>query len=201
MKILLVSEGKHEFGDNAASSALAGLVSRMLGANHEFTLEPVSNRKFKTHKPRGKSADYEKRALACVTYAEQMGFDALILVIDDDGDAERETGIANAQQHEGLRLPRALGLAIRTFDAWMLADHVALSKAVNRTVHTQKQPETIKDPKSQCVRILADADCGVPLSEIYLHVANEIDLERLTQRCPKGFGPFRSRVEALVPPA
>jgi hypothetical protein len=197
MKILLVSEGKHEIGADAESSALAGLVCRIIGDNHEFTLEPVSNRKFKIHKPRGKSADYEKRALACVRYAEREGFEALILVVDEDGDIDREAGITNSQNYEGFRLPRALGLAIHSFDAWMLADHVAMSKVVDRTINLQKQPETIKDPKSQCTKILAEAECAQALSEVYRQIVAIVDLVRLTERCPKGYAPFQSRVRAL----
>lgn len=197
MNILVVSEGKHELGSDVDSSALVALVRRELGNQPEFALEPVSNQKFRIHKPKGKSAAYEKRALACLRYAEREGFDALVLVIDEDGQAERRTGIDNAQNHASFQLPRALGVAIRTFDAWMLADEIALSSVLDTTVQRQKQPETIKRPKEQCEQILAEAGSDFELSEFYRFLVDEIDLDRLTERCPQGFAPFRARLGIL----
>jgi hypothetical protein len=197
MNILVVSEGKDELGTDVDSSALVALVRRKLGDGPRFSLEPVSNQKFRIHKPRGKAAAYEKRALACLRFAEREGFDALILVIDEDGQKERRTGIENAQKHAKYQLPRAMGIAIRTFDTWMLADEVALSTVLNTNVQRQKQPETIKNPKKQCQTILSDTGPDFGLSEFYRRLVAKIDLDKLSDRCREGFAPFRGRVEAL----
>ena len=197
MKILVVSEGKDELGTDVDSSALVALVRRELGDEPKISLEPVSNQKFGIHKPPGKAAAYEKRALACLRFAEREGFDALILVIDEDGQQERRTGIENAQKHASFQLPRAMGIAIRTFDTWMLADEVALSKVLNTNVQRQKDPETIKNPKKHCKKILSDTGPDFGLSEFYRRLVAIIDLEKLSDRCQNGFAPFRNRVEAL----
>src|SRR5688500_4798500 len=54
-------------------------------------------------------------------HEETRGYDALVLVIDEDGISERVQELATAQQYAGSPIHRALGVAIRTFDAWMLA--------------------------------------------------------------------------------
>ena len=47
-------------------------------------------------------------------------------------------------------LPRALGLAIKSFDAWVLADEVAMSTIVGHTVDRQRDMESLRDPKLIC---------------------------------------------------
>lgn len=197
MNVLVVSEGKHELGTDVESSALITLVSRILGNGPQFTLENVRKPEFRIHKPRGKSAAYEKRALACLRYAEREGFDALVFLVDEDGETERRTGIDNAQQHGSFWLPRAFGLAVRTFDAWMLADDVAMSAVLQSTIPLQKHPEAMKDPKRQVQRILDDAKSSLRLHEFYYAIAQTIDTDRLCKRCPSGYAPFHKRIEAI----
>ena len=198
MKILVVSEGPSELGVSPDSSSLVALANRMISQEDiDFDCRRVSDPAVHTHRQLGKHAEYEKRALLWIRLAERESFDALIFVIDQDGKKERETGIENAQIHMHFSLPRAMGVAVRSYDAWMLADEVAISSVLDRKVSRQKQPELLKNPKKDFNSLLNNDDKIGP-TEIYFKVATETDLDKLAERCPKGFAPFRSRVEALA---
>lgn len=197
MKILVVSEGKHELGDAEHEGALIVLVRRTLAQPADFVTERISDPKVRVHWRQGEGQGFVKRALAWIRFAERHGFDALVLVIDQDGYEEREREIATAQSDDRLALPRALGVAIRTFDAWMLADERALSQVLCRAVSRQKDPEGTRDPKQVC-RQLLDA-CANPMSqaEFYSAVANAANLSILAQRCPRGFEPLAANLRRL----
>jgi len=197
MKVLLVSEGKHELGSDETEGALAILVRRLIDRHVEFEQEKVSNSKVRVHIRHGKQDGYTKRALAWVRYAEREGFEAMVLVIDQDNQPDRVRQFAEAQQVDSIPLRRALGVAIRTFDAWMLADEQALSGVLEYTVPTQPAPETITDPKDVCARLRDGSDYGMSLTEMYSAVAQRTDLEALRTRCPNGFAPFADRVGML----
>jgi hypothetical protein len=116
MKILLVGEGRHEL-----AGALPALVQRFTSTDIQYDLDRVSRNDIHAHHGRG--GGYFKKALRWIREAEKRGYDALILLIDEDNRPERTREIDDAQDHSTVTaLPRALGVAIRTFDAWMLAD-------------------------------------------------------------------------------
>jgi hypothetical protein len=192
MKVLLVSEGKHE-----ANGALEALVRRSVGKITDCTFDRVSRDDIHTH--RGKAQGFIKRALRWLLEARKQRFDALVLVVDEDGDANRIAELAAAQQDQAITagFPRALGIAIRTFDAWMLADEVALRKVLGIPVQTQPSPETCSDPKSQCADFLEQSTRSLGQSEFYREVAELMDLEKLANRCPRGFGVFAMRLKSL----
>lgn len=198
MRVLIVSEGKHELGADLESSSLIALVRRMLPVSCEFESMKVGNPSVKTHRPQGKSQAYEKRALAWVGFAKKCGFAALVLVIDQDGYADRENGIAAAQENGAIALPRAMGVAIKSFDAWMLADESALSTALDTTISRQRSPEQIRTPKEQCQQLCETHGLSCGLAELYFIIAQCIDLQILSDRCPRGFAPFRRRVESIA---
>jgi hypothetical protein len=85
------------------------------------------------------------------------GANALILLIDEDGRSERIREISDAQDYHQSQLARAMGVAIRMFDAWMLADEEALTEVLGYTVNTQPDPETIGHPKQVCADLLAES--------------------------------------------
>jgi hypothetical protein len=145
----------------------------------------------------GKADGYEKRALAWIRYAENEGFEALVLVIDEDGYRERQLQLAKAQEDMRLALPRALGVAIRTFDAWILADEVALTQVLRGAIGRQRSPEAIAEPKLVCRQLRESSEAEMSASEFYAAVANVARLDVLESRCPRGFGEFAERVRAL----
>jgi len=147
----------------------------------------------------GKAANYQHRAVAWIRQAQLDGFDALVLVVDQDNSPDRQEGLDAAHESQLYALPRAIGLAVKTFDAWMLADEQAISKAIQSTVQRQKSPESINDPK----QLLHDLIQGA--SDIrtvaYLAIAEHSSLDTLRERCSTGFEPYHRRLAQLVAPA
>jgi hypothetical protein len=207
MRVLVISEGKHELnhktGNSLVSGALVELVKRIL--NHPQAIENLSierkdARSFGdiTRQDRGTGgANYKRKAMSWIRRAENEKYDAIVIVVDQDNAPDRREGLDSAQEDARLSLPRAIGLAVKTFDAWMLADEKAISIAIGRTVQTQKSPEEHKSPKAQMETIIANCD---GMSEVYLRIVKEAKIDTLCTRCPKGFRPFHDRVAKLVTP-
>ena len=195
MRVLLVSEGKHELGDlnrDEKLSALSILVAKTSSRQFEFTTKKVSDRDFAT--AHGKGGNLFKRAIRCLLYAAEHKFDALVFVIDQDDDRRRREPLDRAQEYLGVSIRRAFGLAVRSFDAWMIADEQALSKALGRVIQRQPHPETIDDPKTHC-RTLRGG--GLGLTTLYEAVSRAAAIEIIEERCPAGFAPFAARVRQL----
>jgi hypothetical protein len=194
MRVLVVSEGKHE-----QAGALESLLKRLSGddANVTFEHDRMSNNA--VHAWHGTGPGHFKRAIGCLLRAERIGVDAMILLIDDDGNKRerRSQQIADAQDSSLSSLSRAMGVAIRTFDAWMLADEKALTEVLGCTVMKQTDPEAIRDPKAVCAELLANGQNQMAQSEMYANVAGRLDIAVLASRCPCGFKPFAERVERL----
>ncbi|MSR58025.1 MAG: DUF4276 family protein [Planctomycetaceae bacterium] len=190
MKVLLVAEGKHELG-----GALQTLVRRLISGPIEFTDKPINSDEVHTH--HGKGRGFVKRAIRWMLTAEADGYDALILLIDEDEYPERIREIAEAQSHNLGISRRALGIAIHTFDSWMLASETAISKALGIHIATQRDPESISDPKSVFMALRDQSGLEANLPELYAIIASHMDMEQLETRCPKGFGTFATRVRAL----
>ncbi len=197
MRILIVSEGVHELGDNSLDGALVMLASRLLDGNVSFERKKVSSSEVRQHTQQGKGGRYEKRALGWIRLAEREGYDAIILVIDQDGDEERGQQFERAQDDRRLPLPRALGVAIKTFDAWMLADEQALSAVLGTHIDLSPNPESEDDPKSRCENLRNEARSQLSPRAMYAEIAKRTDMEKLEARCPNGFAPFAGRVRAL----
>ncbi len=190
MKTLLVGEGPSELG-----GALQHFVERLSPTKMTIDHERVSRRDLHSHHGKGKG--YFKRALRWMIEVRKRGYDAVVLVIDEDGKSERVKEFDDAQDYRDVAIRRALGVAIRTFDAWILADEKALSAVLECNVDRQRNPEAIADPKSIC-RILHDeSGATARVSQMYSAVAAAADVAALAKRCPKGFAPFADRVRTL----
>lgn len=195
MKVLIVSEGFHEL-----HGALPALVKRLVDSRVTLETRKVSDPCVRVHLRPGRNAKFKKRALAWLRFAERNGHDAIALVIDEDGDSQRQRDLDAAQDDEHWRLPRAFGVAIRTFDAWILADEQALTNVLGYQVDTQPSPESIHEPKSACENLLERGPSSIPQREMYGRVAQSVNLDLLVERCPRGFAPFAERVRALAQP-
>jgi len=187
MRVLVVSEGKHEL-----SGALENLLKRLGGVGASLTFDRVSNNTI--HAVHGKGRGYFKRAVRWLKEAEDRGANALILLIDEDGRSERITEIRDAQDYHQSQLARAMGVAIRMFDAWMLADEKALTEVLGYTVNRQPDPETTGHPKQVCADLLAESGNQISPRDMYAQVSAKIDIDDLCARCPLGFEPFAAHV-------
>lgn len=195
MKVLIVAEGIHELGRGECPGALEIMIRRLHVGPIECNPQPVKLNTIHAH--HGKSKGYEKKAIRWLLEAQEQGYDALVLLIDEDGRAERLTEINQAQETRLATIRRAMGVAIRTFDAWMLADEQALGRALGQTVQRQKEPEAQPDPKRVCLELLMGGELVITQAEMYAAVAREADCRILEARCPKGFAPFAQRVREL----
>ena len=199
MRVLVVAEGAHEIGaaneeELNASPALYRLIERTVEAQLTFHSLPWS--KIRTH--HGKGPGYFKKAVGALREAERRRCDALVMLVDEDGNRDRLLQFNRAQDdHSMSTLPRALGLAIRSFDAWILADEKTLSSVLQTTVQTQRSPEDAKNPKEECEQLLRNADSPLSPREVYAEVLLRCDLEIVERRCPKGFAPFVKRLREL----
>lgn len=192
MRVLVVGEGLHE-----RSGALEAFVVR-LAHPRRLACETERLSRNDIHAFHGQGQGYLKRALRWLLEAGKRGYDALVLVIDEDGHPKRSQQIEAAQGHEKVsRLPRALGVAVRTFDAWLLADEKALTQILGSPTDRQRDPETIGQRKTVCAELLSRTANDMSLATMYAAVARAADLGMLEERCPKGFRPFSQRVRAM----
>lgn len=192
MRLLIVSEGPHEL-----HGALPRLVERLLESDIAFETAEVRSRRVRRHDRPGRSEEYEKGLVAWIVEAHDRGFDGVIVVVDEDGKQERHSGADAAQAFAGLPMPRAIGVAIRTFDAWMIADEKAWSKLLDRPVDRPPDPEKMRRPKDHARDLQASAAGSDRLRELYAAVAKAADLAVIEERCTSGFAPFADRVRAL----
>lgn len=190
MKVLVVSEGKHE-----QSGALENLLKRLGGTYASFEFDRVSNNTIHTFHGKGKG--YFKRAVRWIKEAENRKVDALVFLIDEDGKSERIEQIRDAQDSLLFQLRRAMGVAIRMFDAWMLADEKTLTHVLGYNVNRRPDPETICDPKEVCKDLLANSPNQLSQSEMYAAISHEVDIGVLCDRCPSGFKPFAASVRSI----
>lgn len=198
MRILIVSEGVHELGDDCLDGALVTLSRRLLGQNVIVNRERVRSPRVRVHIQPGRGDGYEKRALGWIRLAEREEYDALILVIDQDGNEERKQQFDRAQDDLRLSLPRAIGVAIKTFDAWMLADEQALSEVLETHIDPLPNPESEANPKDKCENLRDEAHSQLSLRKMYAAIAERTAMEKIEYRCPNGFAPFARRVRALA---
>ncbi|MBN2133476.1 MAG: DUF4276 family protein [Sedimentisphaerales bacterium] len=182
----MVAEGKHERG-----GALENFLKRLGGDTATFEFDRACNKEIHTF--HGKGPGHFKRAVRWLREAENRGFDALVFLIDEDGQRERIAQIGEAQDSSLSQLSRAMGVAIRTFDAWLLADEGTLTKVLGYQVNKQPDPERIRGPKAICADLLTCSPNRMTQTEMYARVANQIDITVLSARCPSGFAPFAAR--------
>jgi hypothetical protein len=190
MKALIVSEGPHELG-GALECLARRLAPKLMVCDHDRVSSPS------VHTHRGKGAGFFKRAVAWLLEAKRRGYDALVLVIDEDGNRERSKEMSDAQESQLTSFSRALGVAIRSFDAWILADETAITSVLQHPISRHAAPETIKNPKEDCKSLRDQCGKEIALRDMYREVMQVADLTILEDRCPKGFAPFAARVRCL----
>ena len=195
--VLIVAEGEHELSGGTADAALPLLVRRLFGEGIDFRPVAKRIRELSGHMHPGRGNTLARKFIGIMRLAERDGYDAVIILIDQDDDRSRHHSATIAQETEYTLLPRAIGIAVRTFDAWFLADHAALSSAIDAQINMQPDPETNSDPKSILQGFNNVTNSERRLRDLYSVVASGANLEIVKQRCPVGFGVFAMRVEEL----
>lgn len=190
MRVLLVAEGRNEL-----AGAIETLVRR-LGLGDAEIVQDWANRR-SLHAHHGKGKGFLKRAQQWMKFALRHEFDVLVMVIDQDKRPESVREFDTAQDDPQFAIRRALGVAIRTFDAWMLADEKALSQVLACQVNRRPSPEETPDPKRCCDQLCAGSNAPLGRSEVYAALAAVVNVGVVESRCPKGFAPFAQRVREL----
>lgn len=206
MRVLIVSEGRSEHlsatdtrppAHDEIAGALRNLVCRLGQRTEDWQIDEdrVASRNVRAHHGKGKG--YEKRCIRWMLEAQKRGYDVIVLLMDRDRDESRIAEVDAAQASSLASIRRAFGVAVESFDAWMLADQVALSKVFERTVQRQPDPEVMTNPKEAFRLLFQTAQHDGSVSEHYAKICAVADLETLKERCPRGFAPFAERVQTL----
>lgn len=195
--VLIVAEGEHELSGGTADAALPILVRRLLGEGVD--LRPTSKRirELSGHTHSGRGNPLARKFIGIMRLAEREGYDAVVILIDQDDDRSRHQAATVAQETAYTSFPRAVGIAVRTFDAWFLADHTALSNVFCTSISMQPDPEATSHPKHMVMGFNDTNGGDSRLRDLYSMMAAVVDLRMLKERCPQGFGVFADRVAAL----
>lgn len=139
---------------------------------------------------------------------------AIVAVSDRDGkeNSDRIEGLNEGREYVARsRKPCAVGVAIETIEAWLLADEQALREGLeNPAISRQKDPESLtsrdetsaNSPKGCLNQLIDESQEGAASSdypELYAAIARAIDLDVLIKRCPEGFVPFAAQVKEMAP--
>jgi hypothetical protein len=197
VRVLLISEGTHEGSpEESKPKALQAIAERILPEWCSF--QWLSVRELPRGNPLpGKGGGHLKLAFKAMQYGLDHDFDVLILVTDEDGYPERAEQFDEAQQSTRFTIPRALGIPVGSFDAWILADQQALSRVLIANVPTQPTPEEIRDPKTLCRELMKEHGWQGTQAEFYEAVCRALNLDSVAERCPRGFAPFLERLRLL----
>lgn len=214
MRLVLYAEGA---GEVAGAGGLAWhtnspLAEDSLGAAHELVRRclaredggplPPSAVQFigplrtgRGRIPRGSDLlDREKLRRLLTWMQPALQPDLAVVLVDEDGDASRKRAIEN--HVADLPVKKVVAVAIREFEAWLVADEAATGKAVGKTIDRTKDPETMApgEAKSQWRGWMSGGD----ELTARLNVARTLDLEVLSKRC-RAFHTFRSELRRAVP--
>jgi hypothetical protein len=208
--ILVFGEGRHELGpelDNPVGPdnlhPLPCLIHRLINTPPDaryiptrFASVPHVGGKGRLH---GKLARKVNRA---VLQAKAKGCAGVVILIDQDRDRKTNRLEALRQGRESLAgnpiyPPCAVGTAIETFEAWMIADPEAIKKAGGDPSKAPPNPEAHRTPKAAADRVFQTSG-GSGLGERYRVVALQADIGTLERRCPGGFKPFAEEVRERI---
>jgi hypothetical protein len=158
----------------------------------------------------GKGDAYEKKAKAAIALARELGCQAVVILRDRDR-ARTVNRLRPLQRGrdaaaiDGTNPPCAVGLAVETFDAWMIADGKAVAKATDcKTGRSHPSPEGLRGqeqtgdhPKDWARELFGGLDA---MAEAYPKVAASVNIAFLETACPEGFAPFAEEVRQRIGP-
>lgn len=159
------------------------------------------------------SHGYVNRLRALLGLREGREADAIVIVVDRDGERNADRIVELTKGREQLRQehkPCAAGVAIEKIEAWLLADEKALCRALDDpTIQRQPDPEKLTaqetssdhHPKGRLERLMVRAlKRDIPTGAFpdhYADIATHLDLRVLEERCPQGFRSFAEQVREL----
>ena len=218
MRVLVVGEGPDDIGpleDDTVAGPLEVLLFRLLGEPHDWDCDRQSFlvRTSRHIHPDVKNKGHKdaRRVKRFMIEAGGDGYEALFVVVDRDADRAKERAVRRAPDELRQETPAAfaietvVGVAIETFDAWMLADDQAVSEVLGCDASAEGHPESLagapntKDHTKTRMDglIRSSASAGKHRWQLYPRIAEKASLARLKRKCPKGFGRFAKEVRAV----
>ncbi len=212
-RIAVYGDGRHELGRDLGRElspdslpALPELVHRLLRSPSHLTYTPKS---FPAVPPvHGRGQKYARKAQQAIREAGRLQFAAVAILIDRDRqpDAKRIAPLRDgrdAMMYGGFP-PCAVGMAVETFDAWMIADGKAAEAAGGDPAKSHPSPESLdgregsgRHPKDVAAEVFGSAK---GFGGKYAVAAASVDLRGLEKACPKGFKPFADEVRERIGP-
>lgn len=202
LRIAIFGDGEFELGQvgrvyssSEQLPALPCLVHRLLGSPVRASYVPRLFRKvLVTHR----KLDLGAKAKQAIRQAEREGYQAVVIVIDRDRQKAQEKNVPLARARDAMAEsgfpPCAVGVAVETFDAWMIVDGGAVQEAGGDGANCHGSPEglagkegTGHHPKDWAARLLGGHG---GLGAKYAIIASKVDLNLLEKRCPDGFADF-----------
>jgi len=191
------------------------IVERILDA--EGRIEPLEDERlpYLVGNPAGRLC---RSAAPFVRECTLRGADAAVVVVDRDRGEPRRRLRALIDQRERLRhdpnrplaVPMAVGVAVETVEAWLLADEMRLCEVLGLSHPDQPMgsPEQLSGkpgepdhPKSVLNAYFArDADGSREFLDRVVALGRMMDLDVVARRCPQGFAHFRDDVLAELGP-
>ena len=113
----------------------------------------------------------------------KRGPDVSIVLVDEDGDPTRYKTLLGATT--SLRRRRIIGVARQEFEAWLLADHVVVGRAVGTTLDMTADPENMQPGRAKEILMgwLADPARYDHRSALRRTIAETADLAVVARRC------------------
>ncbi len=131
-----------------------------------------------------------------VLVLNELGAAIIVSVVDSD-DTRITTRLTALRKARELAQPSplcfALGVAVRSIEAWLLADEQAIRAALleftygDQAVPRQPAPETLPNPKVHLNHLIVELTNNIePSADRFVEViAEHIDLQILRDRCPQ----------------
>jgi hypothetical protein len=108
--------------------------------------------------------------------------DIAVVLVDRDGDRERERFLLQTIEDMQTLPVRVIGVAAEEFEAWLIADHVALGAVIGSTIDMTQDPESMKPGEAKAFLascLVAHADPA----EARRQLARSLDLGTIARRC------------------
>jgi len=211
--LLVFGDGPHELGATCTRHSPSGLpalpclIHRVIGSPVSFSCETRLLKDVGGH-VRGKGHGYTKKVIAAILEARRDGFASVAVLVDRDRRGVQDTLHplqAGRDASPAGCPPCAVGVAVETFDAWMVVDGKAIQAAGGDGSRSHPDPEGMdgvessgNHPKVRAAEVFGG---GEGLGEKYAVVAKHVGIELLKKQCLKGFAPFAKEIEEFVRPA